>query len=128
MLATEDRTGHTVFQNTIDQGHELHLVENSAKVLTIYAAQAPDILFLDAHLLQNKEASILRQLFQIDPGAYIIIISAPDKEEHLSKALSLGARGFVGKPFTAVEISEYVHTSPYIHRKQIRQNPCPKVA
>lgn len=59
----------------------------------------PDLVLLDILMGQMDGITALQQIMRQDPQAKVIMVSALGHEEKQQQALSLGASGFVRKPF-----------------------------
>lgn len=68
--------------------------------LEMYNTYAPDLVFLDIELPHIHGLQVLNMIMQADPQANIIMVTSHNQFEILQKAMQLGAKGFVTKPFT----------------------------
>lgn len=82
-----------------------------------YVNRAPDVLFLDIDLPDISGHEVLDQILDIDPEAYVIMLSGHKDRENVVKAMALGAKGFIAKPFTRQKLYEYLEKSPFIQAK-----------
>lgn len=76
-----------------------------------FKAFQPDITFLDLELPDGTGFEILEWIMQYDPGAYVVIFSSHDDPENRTKALSLGAKGFITKPFLKDKLMAHINQS-----------------
>lgn len=90
---------------------------DGAGALMSYVRHAPDVLFLDIGLPDINGHEVLERLFKIDPDAYVVMFSGNGDRKNVLKAVELGARGFVGKPFTRDKLIAYIEKSPFIQEK-----------
>ena len=86
-----------------------------------YVNKAPDVLFLDIGLPDINGHEVLEKLFKLDPDAYVVMFSGNGDKENIMKAVELGAKGFVGKPFSQEKLLQYIQKSPFIQEKQKRE-------
>jgi CheY-like chemotaxis protein len=71
------------------------------------AQQSPlDLVFVDVELLYADGMDTLRQLKELAPGAIVIVIGGQAAVENAERGLSLGAHGFLAKPFC--DVSEII--------------------
>jgi two-component system, chemotaxis family, chemotaxis protein CheY len=68
----------------------------------------PDLVTLDITMPQMDGLTCLAQMVGIDPQARIIVISALSDPATGLKALKLGAKSFLPKPFTEVQLVEEI--------------------
>lgn len=76
-------------------------------VVGLYHAIRPDLLLLDLQMPQMHGFQVLRQLREvIAPDTYfpILVVTGEMARETRLKALALGARDFVNKPFDELEL------------------------
>lgn len=62
--------------------------------------QTPDIILLDIILPDSNGLDLLQSILASHPQAKVVICSAIGQEPVIQKALDLGAKGFIQKPFT----------------------------
>ncbi len=78
--------------------------ENGRDALTAYLATGPDVVLLDIAMPEMDGLTALRKLRQLDPSARVVICSALGEQSLIVKAIQLGARDFVIKPFRAERV------------------------
>jgi len=77
------------------------------QVLLYYAAFEPDLILLDLHMPHLDGFELIQSLqSQVAPGAYlpILVLTADVSVESKQKALAMGARDFLNKPFDITEV------------------------
>ncbi|PCI55866.1 MAG: hypothetical protein COB36_03450 [Alphaproteobacteria bacterium] len=83
-----------------------------------YREYAPDILFLDIHLKSAKGNELLKELkTNIDPYAYVVMISSDTQKEMIMDIKSGGANGFVVKPLSREKLFQQIIKAPTITKK-----------
>ncbi len=73
--------------------------ENGRAALRLYAAVKPDVVLLDIAMPEMDGLTALRRLRRDDPAARVIMCSALGEQAMIVRAIQLGARDFVIKPF-----------------------------
>ncbi len=68
----------------------------------------PDLVFLDINLPDKNGQDVLRDIFNADPRANIVVFSSQNNIETMIEMLETGACGFVSKPFTRQRLLTYV--------------------
>lgn len=81
-------------------------VGNGAKAIELYRPTRHDIVFLDIDMPELDGFSVLQQLKEIEPRAFVVMVSAHSDISNIKKALQLGASGFVAKPYTSSKIAD----------------------
>jgi CheY-like chemotaxis protein len=97
---------------------EQHLQKYGNVITTKNARQAtannnvnnPDVIFLDIHYHDDiyDGFDVLDNIMSVNPEACVIMFSADKNPETILRALSLGARGFITKPFNAASFAHYL--------------------
>jgi two-component system chemotaxis response regulator CheY len=65
-----------------------------------------DMIFLDIDMPELDGFSALSQLKKTEPNAFVVMVSAHSSIDNVKKALDMGARGFVVKPYTSSKIAD----------------------
>jgi putative two-component system response regulator len=89
------------------QGYtQLVLIQDPRQVLDHYHAARPDLILLDINMPQMDGYQVMESLKALgDPLlAPIVVMTAQQGRDSMLKALSAGARDFVGKPFDRLEL------------------------
>lgn len=79
---------------------------DSREAASLYLAHKPDLLLLDFRMPHLDGFQVLEQLNQIKEDDYlpVVMITAQNDQEHRLKALEMGAKDFIGKPFDHAEV------------------------
>ncbi len=75
---------------------------NGLEALSLYGTLHPDLVLLDITMPQLDGVETLRRIIEQDKNARVIIVSSMGHKEMVWKAISLGAKSFVTKPFDPV--------------------------
>ncbi|MCL1818286.1 MAG: response regulator [Spirochaetaceae bacterium] len=73
--------------------------ENGKEGIILYMQTKPDIVLLDIVMPVMDGITTLQRLIRDDPSARIVMCSALGEQELIVRAIQLGARDFVVKPF-----------------------------
>lgn len=63
-----------------------------------------DLIFLDINMPDRDGLEVLTYIKELRPNANVIMISAHSTLANVQKALDLGARGFIVKPYTPKKV------------------------
>lgn len=79
---------------------------DSREVVDLYLNSQPDLILLDLKMPHLDGFQVLEQLNQATEGDFlpVIMITAQNDQENKMRALELGAREFIGKPFNQSEV------------------------
>jgi two-component system chemotaxis response regulator CheY len=74
---------------------------NGIEAVEHYSRLRPDLVLLDITMPQLDGIDTLSRIIERDADAKVIIISSVGNREMVWKAISLGARSFITKPYSA---------------------------
>ena len=83
---------------------------NGSEALTTLAANRVDLILCDINMPVMDGLEFVKQLPAVPnaKGVPVVMITTEDSEAHVVQALSLGARGYIRKPFTPDQVKEHV--------------------
>lgn len=84
-----EKHGHTVASEAGD----------GITAIQMFATTKPDVTILDITMPEMSGLEALRQIKAMDPKAKVVICSALGQQEQLARAIQLGAKDFIVKPF-----------------------------
>ncbi len=90
------------------EGFEVAEAENGKTALEIYKNVKPDVVTLDIVMPEMDGIEVLKKLKEIDPDVRVIMCTALGEEQILKKAIKMGAKGYVIKPFHPDKVVEEV--------------------
>lgn len=118
MVVEDDPFSQKLIRNALKNKYEVSVTGDGQGALMNYVAKAPDVLFLDIGLPDIDGHEVLERLFKLDPSAYVVMFSGNGDKDNIMKAMRLGAKGFIGKPFTQEKLLQYIRKSPFVQAKQ----------
>lgn len=80
--------------------------KNGVEAVELFKTENPDLIFMDIVMPEKDGTEALSEIKAINPDALIIIVSSVGTQEQLKKAIQLGARDFIQKPFEKSQIKE----------------------
>ena len=93
-------------------GFTVRVVGNGKEALDAIREQKPDVVLLDWMMPELDGPETCRQL-KSDPATAaipVIFLTAKSQESEIQRGLSLGAAGYVTKPFDALTLGQQVRT------------------
>ncbi|MCR5195291.1 MAG: response regulator [Pseudobutyrivibrio sp.] len=84
--------------------------KNGAEAVEFYKNENPDIVFMDIVMPEKDGTEALAEIREYDNEATIIIVSSVGTQEQLKKAIKLGAKDFIQKPFEKNQIKEIIES------------------
>ena len=88
-------------------GYHVSSTSDSTKAVELQARFKPDLILLDVHMKEKDGFQVLEDIVSRNGRADhipVIMITADDSAETKRRALALGAKDFVGKPFDSAEV------------------------
>lgn len=82
--------------------------KNGAEAVELYKSEKPDLVFMDIVMPEKDGTQALSEITSYDKDAVIIIVSSVGTQEQLKKAIQLGAKDFIQKPFEKNQIMEII--------------------
>lgn len=84
---------------------------NGQEAIDIYKEKHPDMIFLDLIMPVVDGKDALKEIIEFDPSAKVVIVSSIGTKEVLMETLKLGAREFIQKPFSELQIMNALYKS-----------------
>ena len=82
--------------------------KNGAEAVNLYKSEKPDLVFMDIVMPEKDGTTTLSEIREFDNDAIIIIVSSVGTQDQLKKAIQLGAKDFIQKPFENNQIQEII--------------------
>jgi EAL domain-containing protein (putative c-di-GMP-specific phosphodiesterase class I)/FixJ family two-component response regulator len=134
LLVDDDPANRALLRRLLSQQGLRHLYEatDSREALARISEADPDLVLLDLHMPGVDGYALLAELRQRAAGSYlpVLVITADTSREAIKRALDLGARDFLTKPFDVTEATLRVrnlletralHTTLRHHNLALRQ-------
>jgi len=96
-------------QAGMDLGQVLE-ASNGAEALALINENQPDLILSDINMPVMDGLEFIRHLKELENAKNIpiVMITTEGGEKHVLEALSLGAKGYIRKPFTPDQVKEHV--------------------
>ena len=85
---------------------------NTNNFMEDYRKTVPDTVFLDIHLDGPSGIDVLKDIMKLDPKANIHMLSGDSSTDNIKNCIRLGARSFIGKPFTKKKLITALNKCP----------------
>jgi len=108
MVIEDDAFTRTLVTNIMKKQYHIEGTGVPMEALQMYVRLAPDVLFLDINLPDVTGHELLTRILELDPDAFVVMLSGNADKENITKAIGAGAKGFVGKPFTKEKLLQYI--------------------
>jgi DNA-binding response OmpR family regulator len=87
-------------------GHEMLTAIDGAEAVSVYRDTWPDAVLLDVGLPDRSGLDVLTDLRAVDPKVRVAMLTAERDKGTVLRALELGARDYLTKPFAIERLSE----------------------
>lgn len=87
---------------------EVTEASNGEEAIEKYRAEKPDLMLLDIIMPGKDGIAVLKELG--DLASPVIIISSVDQGQVIDEAKSLGAKGYIVKPYEADQVIEILNS------------------
>lgn len=114
MIIEDDSFSRRLVENVLQKQYPLTALDKADLALATYVNLAPDMLFLDINLPDVTGHELLERIIELDPNAYIVMLSGNCDQTNITEAMSKGAKGFIAKPFTRDKLFQYIDRCPTI--------------
>lgn len=112
LLVDDDMITLRLARSTLGGNFGIVTASSGVDAYNAYLLNAPDVVFMDIGLPDTDGHSVLRRIMAIDPAAYVVMLSANSYRDDILKALQIGAKGFIGKPFTREKLLQAIEKCP----------------
>ena len=112
-IVDDDMFMRVIIKKGIDGKFDrVYELQDGKSILKQYKQHNPDVVFLDIHLPDITGHKILNNILDLDPDAFIIMVSSDSSKTQVVSAVEKGAKGFLVKPFNKAAIMSYLNKCP----------------
>lgn len=103
----------TMIRRILEGTGYTHIMEapDGENALLMYQEYMPDLVLLDITMPGKSGIEVLEEILMLDQRARVVMCSAIGQDMMIQKALTLGARDFIVKPFKEDEFRRIVEHS-----------------
>jgi two-component system chemotaxis response regulator CheY len=88
----------------------IHVAYDGDSAVSLFKKLRIDLVFMDINLDGVSGLDVMQELKKIDKNLYAVILSGESSIENVRKSISLGAKGFIVKPFSTEKVEEILDT------------------
>jgi two-component system, chemotaxis family, chemotaxis protein CheY len=88
---------------------------NGKEAIDAYKIEQSDVLFLDIEMPEMNGLETMTAIREINPDAFIAIVSGETSVTNIQKSLALGAQGFIVKPYSPSRVQEVLDKYQKLH-------------
>ncbi len=110
LIADDSILARKLLKDTLAEIGCANFVEakNGTESVEKYESESPDVVFLDIVMPGINGVEATRRIMEINPDAFIVMVSSVGTKSFLQDALEAGAKDFLQKPFNAETIQSIV--------------------
>ena len=110
LIADDSILARKLLKDTLAEIGCANFVEakNGTESVEKYESESPDVVFLDIVMPGINGVEAPRRIMEINPDAFIVMVSSVGTKSFLQDALEAGAKDFLQKPFNAETIQSIV--------------------
>ncbi len=100
VIAAHEKSRRTAYRQILQTDKGIEVVSearNSREAIVLSTRLRPDILLIESDLSKGNGIALLRVLRRISPQTKAILLTRNGAETRLLRALSFGARGYIGE-------------------------------
>ena len=106
-----DDTGHSreilaTLLRELAPGLSIHQVRDGSEAIAAWRDLQPRITFLDIDMPRQDGLSVLKAIRSVQPDAFVAMVSGYSSPDNVREALSMGASGFIVKPYKPQRIAD----------------------
>lgn len=87
---------------------EIIEAKNGVEAVEIFEAESPDIVLMDINMPIKTGIQALKEIKQVKPDAFVIMLTSLTDVESIEQCLELGASSYIRKDNPIAEIKELV--------------------
>ncbi len=77
---------------------------NGQEIIDLYKQHTPDLVFVDIVMPIKDGHAAISEIMEMDPDAYMVVVSSVGTQAQLRQAIQLGAKTFIQKPLAEWQI------------------------
>lgn len=112
LIVEDDPFSQRLVGKSLEDNYGIFTASSGQDALNNYIRNAPDVVFLDIGLPDASGLDVLLKIFEVDPKAYVVMLSGNGSRSNVVTAIQNGAKGFVAKPFSRDKLIHYIDKCP----------------
>lgn len=112
LVVDDQNLTHRLIETYLEPETEIQIVgfaNDGQEAINQVSRLQPDVILMDVEMPKMDGLSATKIITQQFPQSKVLILSVHDNEQHLSKAMKNGAKGYLLKTTTAQELKNAIH-------------------
>lgn len=105
-----------------DEGYRVLTAENGQEGLDLFFREKADVVITDLRMPVLDGLDVMRTIQKSDPDTPMIVISGAGRKQDVIQALQMGAKDYIAKPITDLDIIIHVVKKVFENRRLTREN------
>ena len=110
LVAEDEEILRMLLCDTLEDDYEVIEAENGLEAIQLIREQAFDLLLIDYMMPFYNGVEVIESARAAGVKTPIVMLTAKTQDYDRQLALNAGANYFVGKPFSPMELLEFVHS------------------
>lgn len=111
LIVDDQQVNITLLEQILRNAGYLHVTStlDPHQVCALYAEHRYDLILLDLQMPEMDGFQVMEGLKEIEPDGYLPVLVITAQPNHKLRALQMGAKDFIAKPFDIVEVQTRIH-------------------
>ncbi|MGL5832033.1 MAG: response regulator [Waterburya sp.] len=112
LVVDDQNLTHKLIETYLEPETEIQIVgfaNDGQEAINKISCLQPDVILMDVEMPKMDGLSATKIITQQFPQSKVLILSVHDNEQHLSRAMKNGAKGYLLKTTTAQELKNAIH-------------------
>lgn len=109
LLVEDDPFTLQLVKLALKNDFDIIAAETARQAISYYQRHLPNIVFQDIQLPDGNGIDLLKHMSKCDSESYVVMLSSHTQKEKILDCMNLGAKGFIGKPFTRQRLLDAAH-------------------
>ena len=110
VIVDDDAIIRSLFEKTFSDACQIFAAAEGQGALALIKSEKPDLVFLDIDMPGITGLDVLRQVKEAGLAPIVWMLTGNEKLDIITEALSLGAAGYLTKPFEVEVIKEILNS------------------
>lgn len=117
-MIEDDTFVRRMIRNVLHKQYQVIEAGTGVDGVNAYFASAPDVVFLDIEMPEHNGLEVLEFICKHDPSAFVAMLTSSTIKGNIKQALTMGAKGFIAKPFSRNRLTQFIDECPTIQAKK----------
>ena len=108
LVVDDDVTVSTLVKMTLEYKYDITLTTSAKSALEYLSEYHVDLILLDIGMPDMNGIEALEEIKKRYPEIFVVMLTGYPSDENMEKSKTLGAHGFISKPFDVYELRRYI--------------------